>query len=196
MKCVITEIEKFERENAVPYFVIRAKGQTGDANASVLDTNGMVNPLACMSRVYNFTKTLFPATEQQAQAIETQVVEGVAIMLDFIRMTAPYPFYILRNKDADTTEERYYCEEKVIEKTNTTGKTLKINGQTIPPNGIYSETEFVPRVFTEVTLTVFTTLVDNKEVCAEGDEMQLLQRAWERGVTNGIYERVEQCYMT
>ena len=196
MKCVITEIEKFERENSVPYFVIRAKGQTGDANASVLDANGMVNPLACMSRVYNFTKTLFPATEQQAQAIETQVVEGVAIMLDFIRMTAPYPFHIVRDLDADTVEERYYTEEKEVEKRNTTGKPLKINGQSIPVNGIYSETEFIPRTFTEVTLTVFTTLVDGKEVCAEGDETQLLQRAWERGVTNGIYERAEQCYMT
>ena len=191
MKCVITEIEKVERENAVPYFIIRAKGQTGDATASVLDANGFVNPLACMSRVYTFTKTLFPATNEQAAALETQVVEGTNIMLDYIRMTAPYPFHIIRNKDADAIDERYYCEERVVEKTNSTGKTLRVNGQTIPPNGIYSETEFVPRTFTEVTLTVFTGIVDGEETCVEGNKTQLLQNAWERGVTNGIYERVE-----
>lgn len=196
MKCVITEIEKVERDNAVPYFVIKAKGQTGDATASVLDANGFVNPLACMSRVYNFTKTLFPATNEQAEALETQVVEGTNIMLDFIRMAAPCSFRIVRNKDADAIDERYYCEEKLVEKTNTTGKPLRINGQTIPPNGTYSQTEYVPRTFTEVTLTVFTGIVDGKEVCVEGDENQLLQRAWERGVTNDIYEQVDQPYMT
>ena len=192
MKCIITEIEKRERENAVPYFVIRATGQTGDATASVLDANGFVNPLACMSRTYQFTKTLFPATDEQAQAIETQVVEGIPIMLDFVRMPSPYPFYIIKDKDTDVVEDRYYCEDVQEEITNTSGKTMTLpNGQKVAPNGIYSVITKKPRVFKEVTLTVFTTLVDGKEVCAEGDEITLLQRAWERGVTNGIYEKAE-----
>ena len=192
MKCIITEIEKRERENAVPYFVIRATGQTGDATASVLDANGFVNPLACMSRTYQFTKTLFPATDEQAQAIETQVVEGIPIMLDFVRMPSPYPFYIIKDKDTDVVEDRYYCEDVQEEITNTSGKTMTLpNGQKVAPNGIYSVITKKPRVFKEVTLTVFTTLVDGKEVCAEGDGTTLLQRAWERGVTNGIYEKAE-----
>lgn len=192
MKCVITEIEKRERENAVPYFVIRATGQTGDATASVLDANGFVNPLACMSRTYQFTKTLFPATEEQAQAIEAQVVEGIPIMLDFIRMPSPYQFHIIKDKDTDVIEDRYYCEDVEEEFTNTSKQTMALpNGQKVAPNGIYSAIVKKPRVFKEVTLTVFTTLQDGKEVCAEGDETTLLQRAWERGVTNGIYEKAE-----
>ena len=192
MKCVITEIEKRERDNAVPYFVIRAIGQTGDSTASVLDANGFVNPLACMSRTYQFTKTLFPATNEQAQAIETQVVEGIPIMLDFVRMVSPYPFYIIKDKDTDVIEDRYYCEDGQEEVTNTSGKTMTLpNGQKVAPNGIYSVSVKKPRVFKEVTLTVFTTLIDGKEVCAEGDETTLLQRAWERGITNGIYEKAE-----
>lgn len=192
MKCVITEIEKRERENAVPYFIIRATGQTGDATASVLDANGFVNPLACMSRTYQFTKTLFPATNEQAQAIEAQVVEGIPIMLDFVRMASPYPFYIIKDKDTDVVEDRYYCEDVQEEVTNTSGKTMTLpNGQKVAPNGIYSVTVKKPRVFKEVTLTVFTTLQDGKEICAEGDETTLLQRAWERGITNGVYEKAE-----
>lgn len=192
MKCIITEIEKRERDNAVPYFVIRATGQTGDATASVLDANGFVNPLACMSRTYQFTKTLFPATEEQAQAIETQVVEGIPIMLDFIRMPSPYQFHIIKDKDTDVIEDRYYCEDVQEEFTNTSKQTMTLpNGQKVAPNKTYSVTVKKPRVFKEVTLTVFTTLQDGKEVCAEGDETTLLQRAWERGITNGIYEKAE-----
>lgn len=193
MKCVITEIEKRERENAVPYFVIRATGQTGDATASVLDANGFVNPLACMSRTYQFTKTLFPSTDEQAQALEQQVTEGTNIMLDFIRMPAPYSFYIVKDMDTDVIEDRYYCEDAQEQMTNTSGRIMTLpNGQKIAPNGIYSVTIKKPRVFKEVTLTVFTGLnKDGKEVCVEGDEQNLLQRAWERGVTNGIYERAE-----
>ena len=70
MDCIIEHIEKVERESGLPYFIIKAKGTQGDANASVLDANGFINPLACMSRVLNFTKTLFPATAHRCRRLK------------------------------------------------------------------------------------------------------------------------------
>lgn len=192
MICTITEVQPVERENEVGYVVIKAKGQQGDENASVLDENGFINPLACMSRVYNFTKTLFPSTEAQFNAMVESVQEGSKIRLELIRMQSPKKFNIVRDLTADTMEDRYYCEDKIEERTNTEKKNIMVDGKVVKPNETYKAVVKVPKVFTEITLTVFTKLDENgSEVCAEGDEQTLLQNAWQRGVTNGVYEVIE-----
>lgn len=193
MICTITEVNAVERENEVGYVVIKAQGKQGDESASVLDENGFINPLACMSRSYNFTKTLFPSTEAQFNAMLESVVEGAKVRLELIRKTSVKPFHIVRNFNTDVIGERYYCEQKQETRTNTTNKTLMIDGKAVKPNETYLQTVDVPRVFSEVTLTVFTKIDESgKEVCAEGDEQTLLENAWQRGVTNGVYEIVEE----
>lgn len=193
MICTITEVNAVTRENEVGYVVIKAQGKQGDENASVLDENGFINPLACISRSYNFTKTLFPSTEAQFNAMLESVVEGSKIRLELIRKASVKPFHIVRDFNADVVSERYYCEQRQETRTNTTNKTLMIDGRAIKPNETYLQTVDVPRVFNEITLTVFTTIDENgKEVCAEGDEQTLLDNAWQRGVTNGVYEIVEE----
>lgn len=193
MICTITEVNAHERENEVGYVVIKARGQQGDEKASVLDENGFINPLACMSRTYNFTKTLFPSTHEQFTAMVENVVEGVNIRLELIRKASPKPFHIVKDLNADTVEDRYYCEEVFEDKTNTTNKNMVLDGKIIKPNETYQAKVSKPRVFNEITLTVFTKLDENgKEVCAEGDEQTLLDNAWQRGVTNGVYEIVSE----
>lgn len=193
MICTITEVNAVERENEVGYVVIKAQGKQGDENASVLDENGFINPLACMSRSYNFTKTLFPSTEEQFNAMVANVVEGAKIRLELIRKTSVKPFHIVRDFNTDVVGDRYYCEQKQEVRTNTTNKTMMIEGKAVKPNENYVVTVDVPRVFNEITLTVFTKIDENgKEVCAEGDEQTLLENAWQRGVTNGVYEIVEE----
>lgn len=193
MICTITEVNAVERENEVGYVVIKAKGQQGDENASVLDENGFINPLACMSRTYNFTKTLFPSTQAQFDAMLSNVVEGAKIRLELIRKESPKPFHIVKDLNADTVEDRYYCEEVFENAVNDTKKNLVIDGKVIKPNETYQTKVSKPRIFNEITLTVFTKLDENgKEVCAEGDEQTLLENAWQRGVTNGVYEIVSE----
>lgn len=193
MICTITEVNVVTRENEVGYIVIKAQGKQGDENASVLDENGFINPLACMSRSYNFTKTLFPSTEAQFNAMVENVVEGSKIRLELIRKASVKPFHIVRDFNADVVSERYYCEQRQETRTNTTNKTLMIDGRAIKPNETYLQTVDVPRTFNEITLTVFTKIDENgKEICAEGDEQTLLDNAWQRGVTNGVYEIVEE----
>lgn len=193
MICTITEVNAVERENEVGYVVIKAQGKQGDENASVLDENGFINPLACMSRSYNFTKTLFPSTEEQFNAMLENVVEGSKIRLELIRKPSVRPFHIVRDFNTDVIGERYYCEQKPETRTNTSNKTIMVDGKAVKPNESYVTMVDVPRVFNEITLTVFTKIDENgKEVCAEGDEQTLLDNAWQRGVTNGVYEIVEE----
>ena len=193
MICTITEVNAVNRENEVGYVVIKAQGKQGDENANVLDENGFINPLACMSRSYNFTKTLFPSTEAQFNAMVENVVEGSKIRLELIRKASVKPFHIVRDFNTDVVGERYYCEQKQETHTNTTNKTIIVDGKAVKPNETYLQTVDVPRTFNEITLTVFTKIDENgKEVCAEGDEQTLLDNAWQRGVTNGVYEIVEE----
>ena len=181
MKCLIESIEKVERENGLPYFIIKAKGTQGDESASVLDENGFINPFACMSRVLNFTKTLFPATEQQAQGLE-QIQVGTPINLMLYSWKAPTKFNIVR--DVNTGE--LYDEEKRI--TKVAEKDLVINGKRIVKGAEYETTENVAKVFETVNLTLFC---DANEHCVEGNCEELAKRAWERGLSNSIYLPIE-----
>ena len=181
MKCLIESIEKVERENNVPYFVIKAKGTQGDENASVLDENGFINPFACMSRVLNFTKTLFPATEQQAQGLE-KIQVGTPINLMLYSWKAPQKFNIV--KDINTGE--FYEEEtKVIKIAE---RDLVVNAKRIAKGSEYESTELTPKVFDSVNLTLFC---DANENCVEGNCEELAKRAWEKGLINRIYLPIE-----
>ena len=182
MKCLIESIDKVERENNVPYFIIKAKGTQGDANASVLDENGFINPFACMSRTLNFTKTLFPGTEEQAEAIEKSVSIGTPINLMLYSWKAPQKFNIV--KDINTGE--LYSEDKKVEKT--ADKDLIINGKRIKKGEKYTATESDAKVFESVNLTLFC---DKDENCVEGSCEELAKRAWERGLSNSIYLPIE-----
>ena len=182
MKCLIENIEKVERETGVSYFIIKAKGTQGDSNASVLDENGFINPFACMSRTLNFTKTLFPGTEEQAEAIEKSVQIGTPINLMLYSWKAPQKFNIVR--DINTGE--LYTEEKQVEKT--AEKDLIINGKRIKKGDTYFDTESTAKVFDSVNLTLFC---DAEENCVEGNCEELAKRAWERGLSNSIYLPIE-----
>lgn len=72
MLCVVKQFEKREDENReLPYYVIRATGTVGDVNAtSAFNDDGTINVMAMQSRVYNFTKTMFPATRELCDSLE------------------------------------------------------------------------------------------------------------------------------
>lgn len=182
MKCLIESIEKVERDNNVSYFIIKAKGTQGDATASVLDENGFINPFACMSRTLNFTKTLFPGTEEQADAIEKSVVVGTPINLMLFSWKTPQKFNIVK----DVTTGEFYSEEKQVERV--ADKDLIINGKRIKKGETYYTTESNTKVFDSVNLTLFC---DTDENCVEGNCEELAKRAWERGLSNGIYLPIE-----
>lgn len=73
MLCVVKQFEKREDENReLPYYVIRATGTVGDVNAtSAFNDDGTINVMAMQSRVYNFTKTMFPATRELCDSLES-----------------------------------------------------------------------------------------------------------------------------
>ena len=181
MKCTIESIERVDRDNSLSYFIIKAKGTQGDTNASVLDENGFINPFACMSRTLNFTKTLFPGTEEQVEALD-KVQVGTFINLMLYSWKAPQKFNIV--KDINTGE--LYTEEKQIEKT--ADKDAIINGKRIKKGEKYLDTETIAKVFESVNLTLFC---DAEENCVEGNCEELAKRAWERGLSNSIYLPIE-----
>lgn len=161
MKCIVTEKRVMTRDNQVGYIVINAIGQQGDDTATALTADGYINPLACLSRTTRFTKTLFPATEAQLQSLDEAIVEGVSqVMLKLITKPSEQPFVMKRGDGS-------YYEEEVEEEVN--GKIRVISKK---------------RVFNTVNLVVFC---DEEERCVEGDEEDLLNRAWTNGVSRGIY---------
>ena len=181
MKCLIESIERIDRDNSLSYFIIKAKGTQGDANASVIDENGFINPFACMSRTLNFTKTLFPATEEQVEALD-KVQIGTPINLMLFSWKSPQKFNIVK----DITTGELYTEDKQIERT--ADKDLVIDGKRVRKGEKYFATESVAKVFESVNLTLFC---DADEHCVEGNCEELAKRAWERGLSNSIYLPVE-----
>ena len=181
MKCTIESIERVDRDNSLSYFIIKAKGTQGDANASVIDANGFINPFACMSRTLNFTKTLFPGTEEQVKALD-KVQIGTPINLMLFSWKAPQKFNIVK----DITTGELYTEDKQVERT--ADKDLVVDGKRVKKNEKYFVTESVAKVFDSVNLTLFC---DADENCVEGNCEELAKRAWERGLSNSIYLPIE-----
>ena len=180
MKCNVTNFQKVERENEMPYFIIRATGVEGDENANVVDEDGCINPFAMMSRRFNFTKTLFPSTQQQVEQLEKlyetdengNVTKGAPIRLMSYQWAAPNPFYIRRE---DSVTGVYETEEDITEKVVRNGKAIDV-----------TKTKYTPKQFTTVNLTLFET-ADGK--CAEngGNADELCKRTFERGIANSSY---------
>lgn len=179
MLCNVTNFREVERENDMSYFVIKATGVEGDDSADAI-VNGVINPFACMSRRFNFTKTLFPSTEKQANALrgafktddDGNVTDGAQIRLMSYQWAAPAPFYIVKE---DAVTGVYETEESVTETVTRNGKSVQVE-----------KTKYTPKVFTTVNLTLFE---DENGNCAEngGDADGLCKRTFERAIANGMY---------
>lgn len=180
MKCNVTRFTKVERDNEMPYFIIKATGVEGDENATVVDEDGCINPFAMMSRRFNFTKTLFPSTDAQVEQLEKlyetddegNVTKGAPIRLMSVTWATEREFYIRKE---DSVTGVYETEEEIIEKVVRNGKTVEV-----------AKTKYIPKVFKSVNLTVFET-ADGK--CAEngGNAEELCKRTFERGLESGNY---------
>lgn len=153
MKCNVTSFVKVERENEMPYFIIKATGVEGDESANVVDEDGCINPFAMMSRRFNFTKTLFPSTDKQVEQLEKlyevdkdgKVVKGAPIRLMSVSWATGTEFYI--RKEGSVTGV-YETEEEVTEKVVRNGKTIEV-----------TKTKYIPKVFKSVNLTLLKMLM-------------------------------------
>lgn len=180
MLCNVTNFRKVERENDMPYFVIKAVGMEGDDSLNAIDDDGEINVFACMSRKYNFTKTLFPSTNEQVEQLEKSfetdedgnVTKGAKIRLMSYQWAAPAPFYIVKD---DSVTGVYETEEEVAETVIKNGKKVQ-----------EVKTKYTPKLFTTVNLTLFET---KNGKCAEngGDADGLCKRTFERAIANGMY---------
>ena len=185
MKCLIKSIEMRERENNLPYFVFKATHTEGGVtDAKDLFANGMLNPNALFSRVQNFTKTIFPASQMLVDAYKElyNITEANELKEDFsdvgiedakyiglklIRVPSPKPYYII---DSNTGE--FISNDIDIEIEKVADKPIKVGDKMIAKGQMYKVTErkSVPKVYTEIQLVV---LCDNEEKCIEGDEKEL-----------------------
>lgn len=180
MLCNVTNFQKVERENEMPYYVLRATGVEGDDNAEAIDEDGVINPFAMMSRKFNFTKTLFPATEAQCNALEKAYVtddegnvqSGAKVRLMSYQWAAPAPFYIVKDESVTGV---YEDETEVTEEVIKNGKKVQV-----------VKTKYTPKVFTTVNLTLFET---KDGQCAEngGNAEALCKQRFERAVADGSY---------
>lgn len=194
MKCLIKSIELRERENNLPYFVFKATHTEGGVtDAKDLFANGMLNPNALFSRVQNFTKTIFPASQMLVDAYkelyniteanepkedfsDVEIEDAKYIGLKLIRVPSPKPYYII---DSGTGE--FISNDIEVEIEKTADKPIKIGDKMIAKGQTYkvTETKSVPKVYTEIQLVV---LCDNEEKCIEGDEKELANYQWSRRI--------------
>lgn len=188
MDCNVTNFRKVTREGALPYYVIKATGTKGDANASVVDEDGFINPMAVQSRTYLFTKTLFPGSEEQCdqleQAYETDddgnVADGKKIRLMLYQWNTGKKFYIL-NRDGELYSN---IVQKEVEKVADRDKL--VNGKPIKKGMKYTEMEEIsePKVFENISLTLYC---DKEENCVEGNPEELAKNNWNAGLQAGTY---------
>ena len=200
MKCKVNYFEKVERENAMPYYLVRATGTQGSSNASAQMNDGtddvVINFAAMQSRVFNFTKCLFPATTEQCEGLEkmfdtdadNNVINSVYLYLMSYSWETGKKFYI---KDANG---EYLMEEVEVEVEKIATKDITVDGKPIKRGQKYTEreTQFVPRVFTRIILTLFEDPKTGE--CAENDGENpeaIAKRNFEQGLRLGRYEIVE-----
>lgn len=186
MIATITEVTQVERENQPSYFIMKANAVQGDANASALDDEGFINPLACMSRSFNLTKCAFPATEEQEAALKVQLVEGVKVRLGLFQIPVGKKFNIY-GKDGNMIVDK---KTTVTTKVNNTGKPISINGKLIPVGKEYDVEEEIetPRIYENVSLVLF---VDKSENSLEGVPEEIAHRNFASGLANGTYQLVD-----
>lgn len=194
MKCKVHYFEKVDRDGAMPYYIIRAKGQEGDEGANVFDEDGCINVSAVQSRTFNFTKCLFPGTEAQCEQLEKgfttdddhNVTSNNWIRLQLFQWETGKRFYIYSHGVLLTETAREEVE-KVAQ------APMTVNGRAIRKGEKYTVIEEVerPRVFTKISLTLLEnadgTIAENG-----GDAEGLAKRNFEAGLANGVYELVEE----
>lgn len=189
MKCKVISFEEREREGQLPYFVIRARGVQGDENADVFDEDGVINFNAVQSRVFNFTKSLFPGTEKQCQQLrdgfevdeDGNVTNDRSIYLKLMQWNVGKEFYILnRNTGEFYTEQQEQTVEKIAD------KAITVNGKVVQKGQKYTITEVVevPKKFNQISIVL---LCDKEENCVEGNEEDIAKRNYETGISNGTY---------
>lgn len=190
MKCNVLNVQKAERDGQLPYYVIRARGVEGDENANAVE-NGVINFAAMQSRVFNFTKCLFPGTEKQCKDLEDalqldndgNVLNEMTIYLTYFRWETGKKFYIYDSNGAVLTET------KEVEKVAT--KDGIVNGRAVRKGQTYTDTEEVPRVFTNISLTLFCN--PSGEITeGDGNAEALAKRNFEAGLASGRYELVTE----
>lgn len=190
MKCNVLNVQKVGRDNQLPYYVIRARGVEGDENANAVE-NGVINFAAMQSRVFNFTKCLFPGTEKQCKDLEDalqldadgNVLNDMTIYLTYFRWETGKKFYIYDSNSAVLTETREV--EKVATKDGI------VNGRAVRRGQTYTDTEEVPRVFTNISLTLFCN--PSGEITeGDGNAEAIAKRNFEAGLASGRYELVTE----
>ena len=192
MRCIVTSFVERERENAMPYFIVKARGTQGSDDVDAV-VNGVINFAAVQSRVFNFTKCLFPSTDQQCEQLRKAFVtddngnvlneEPITIYLELFQWETGKRFHIYQNGELLT-------EQKEVEVVRTVGnKPESHNGRMYKPGETYTTVELqeTPRVFTKISLTL---LADDKGniVEAGGSPEDMAKRNFENGLANGIYE--------
>lgn len=200
MKCKVNYFEKVERDNAMPYYLVRATGTQGSSNASTQMDDGtddvVINFAAMQSRVFNFTKCLFPATTEQCEALEkmfdidadNNVINSVYLYLMSYSWETGKKFYI---KDANSD---YLTEEVETEVEKVATKDFVLEGKPIRKGQKYTEKiiQAVPRVFTRIILTLFEDPKTGECVENDGEKPEAIaKRNFEQGLRLGRYEIVE-----
>ena len=183
MIATLTSIEWRERENGLPYGVMKAVATQGDTSASALDEDGFLNPLACMSRTFNLTKTIFPGSDEQVNAAQTSYVEGVKMRLGLFQVPTGVRFNIINSDGEYITEEREVV--KIAEKDGFIAGKARKKGDT------YNVTEDVPKVYENISLVLFVDKVGNS-IENDGEPVEAIAlRNFELGKSKGTYIVVE-----
>ena len=179
MIATLTSIEWRERENGLPYGVMKAVATQGDTNASALDEDGFLNPLACMSRTFNLTKTIFPGSAEQVAAAQESYVEGIKMRLGLFQVPMGVRFNIINSDGEYITEEREV--QKIAEKDSFVAGKARKKGD------VYSITEDVPKVYESISLVLFVDKAGNS-IENDGEPVEAIAlRNFESGKSKGTY---------
>lgn len=179
MKCKITSFVKFESDNKLPYFVIKAIGIRTESDL-IVDEDDYRYGYASFSDELPpmFEKKIFASTSLHAEALEKIYMafkdRKVAGLPTFIRLmvyewTAPFPFYIVQSNSITGVRE-------IIKKE----KDWKMKKNKMV---LFQETQYIPKVFNTISVTLLETK-DGK--CAEngGDADDLCRKIFNRAVTS------------
>lgn len=178
MKAIITSFEKVEREGKLPYYIARATASQGDANVPVFNEDGSLNVLALQSRSFDLTKCFFPGTLEQCDALEKGIKPNeTTVNLGLFRIDMKTRFNIVSSKTGELISD-------VVTVEKVSDGTAKVAGRLIPKGVKYTDSEVVPRVFTDVSLTLF---VDDKGESVEGNPEEIARRNFTNGIQNGTY---------
>ena len=183
MIATLTTIEWRERENGLPYGVMKAVATQGDTNASALDEDGFLNPLGCMRRTGDLTKAIGPGSEEQVAAAEESYVEGIKMRLGLFQVPMGVRFNIINSDGEYITEEREV--QKVAEKDGFVAGKARKKGD------VYNVTEDFPKVYENISLVLLVDKAGNS-IENDGEPVEAIAlRNFESGKSKGTYIVVE-----